>query len=122
MCLRTRQKEPLIAKEDIVAYKIAIKVGIIYYSYFQHFPYTLNADYEETEEGEITKIGDLYSIGNGWIHCYQDIPFHYTGTKILKCIIPKGTLYYIRITGDICSKRLIIVKEVRLVASKMMYG
>lgn len=122
MCLRTRQKEPLIAKEDIVAYKIAIKVGITYYSYFQHFPYTLNADYEETEEGEITKIGDLYSIGKGWIHCYQDLTFHCKGSKIIKCIIPKGTLYYIGINGDICSKRLIIVKEVRLVASRMMYG
>lgn len=122
MCLLSKQKEPLIAKEDIVAYKIAIKVGMMYYSYFQHFPYTLNADCEETEEEEITKIGDLYSIGKGWIHCYQDIKFHCKGTKLLKCIIPKGTLYYIGINGDICAKRLIIVKEVRLVASRAVCG
>lgn len=122
MCLLSKTEKPYIAKEDMVVYKVTIKVWKTYYSFFRDFPYNLNASYEETEEGEIKKGEEFYHIGKGWIHSYQntEVLSFFKCCNILKCIVPKGTLYYVGTDGDICSKRLIIVKEVRLVGQRII--
>ena len=119
MCLYSKTKIPLIAKEDITCYKIVCrplnsKVSK-YDSVCFNFPINKGLIYAEGEK-IILEYG-YYQIGEGYLHSYTSL-YHAKNTCfgynfILECIIPKGSEYFISKDGDeYASDKLIIGKKV----------
>lgn len=128
MCLTTRQICPLKAKRDITVYKI-LKInplGKLYTpcTYVEvKVGETMDASCQKTQEYSRKLVSTKHQllvkeIGGGMIHSYVDENFALVMTNwidykwaIVKCTIPKGTLYYISFNNtQICSKKLIINK------------
>lgn len=133
MCLRTKQICPLRARRDIVCYKIfrqGNRHDFIYTLYVHQ--YVL-----KPTEGNPTLMDDTNKplsilpvrnslhgraanrqIWGGMIHAFRteavarDYLIYSINRRVYKCIIPKGTLYYVGIQDDICAKRMLIVEEV----------
>lgn len=128
MCLISYISEPLVAKEDIVCYKVLHHLGDnCYVSPFRNMPYKINSvNYPETvfSESDI-KLTELYcySIGNGFLHCYRScgVPLSYYDFKqqiscplyLFECYIPKGAKYFINRNGtEVCADKL-FVKDIK---------
>lgn len=122
MCLITRNSIPIIAKKDIICYKIYNKTEEGYLS----SPYLgYIASMQNFTELEPNPIGSdhKYIINKGF-HSFKHLknakldvqfyPFLYTDNIIYKCIIPKGSKYYRGLFAgrvSYCSESLIL-KEV----------
>jgi hypothetical protein len=136
MCLRSKTNIPEIAKEDIVCYKIIERVSSNKYkSPYQGdeiiFNKTIIAS-KPTKKFNMMPTVDVdlktiigYYIGEGFIHAFIikenakcSVLNHYyflnfEGTTIVKCIIPKGSRYFISIDNvEICSDRMMITDEI----------
>lgn len=117
MCLISKQSEPYIAKTHIVIYKLVMKnPNGGYISPFRRYPYELNKVYEEVDN---LQENSSHTHSGGWFHSfrtYRRALLAYPHIKefiIVTGIIPKGTLYYLGMDGDICSKKIIIKKEIK---------
>lgn len=123
MCLFKKSFIPIIALKDIVVYKKVYKKcnGILI------TPITLDViEIGKTYKGKFCSldtfgtpsfspsfIKSLFSkeIDTGYIHsCVH--PKGAVLRKVIKCIIPKGTLYFIGNRGDIASRKLKYVEEI----------
>lgn len=52
-------------------------------------------------------------VDRGMIHAYTSKRRSMFAYRFrYKCIIPKGTLYYKGIGGDICAKKMLVIEEV----------
>ena len=103
MCLYTKWKKPKKAKKDIIVYKILDKDCV---SPYRGFKYNLGVKYDTDMESFNTPFD------NG---LYIDVGFHaFTSKRALlksslksriafKCIIPKGSSYYI----SSCKKEIV---------------
>lgn len=124
MCLITKQKEPLIAEEDIVVYKVFTSEDKSPYQEFDYTPY-IGKLLTDTAPEEVVYIKDFNGncieteVSSGFIHSYtkliKAIPIAnmYEGRKIRECIIPKGTRIFISEFGSqIASKSIIIGEEI----------
>ena len=127
MCLRSCFKEPFVAEKDLIVWKAVQERTDIYGNKKLLTPYM----YVEVDLGKelepwenIGWIGTLskekvsrYSYERGWIHgwiCPQISTPEIYGWKFIKSIIPKGTKFMVgHYLNDICSKKLIIGKEVQ---------
>lgn len=132
MCLITYWKKPKIAKKNIVCYKILEDKGLngLYSPHTQtKYSTGLNKAYGETiiYRGPILNHSifkrKTYMIERGMLHCcttegysfeylYKifNNPFYHH--IIYKCIIPKGTEYYISTDKkQICAKAIRLIKE-----------
>ncbi len=113
---------PIIAKEDIVCYKEVHK-SIIDGAYIT--PYTTTIVPIECIENrvpfkaKITKIfrffcdhvlGTSSIVKDGFIHVYT-YPPKWCPIKF-KCIIPKGTKYFIGLHYDLAAKEIIFLEEI----------
>lgn len=136
MCLVTFSRKPSIAEEDIVCYKLFCTYGAIRGFMFtsivnykvvipENSP-TIMDDTNKPVKIENVPIGSIsirekildkpaYGIRAGMIHAYRnsDLIQNYTFYKKFKCIIPKGTEYYIGLKEDICAKKLLIIEQVK---------
>lgn len=130
MCLYTKQICPQRARKDIVCYK-----KFYVWSSFLETRYRLYR-IVKPKENHPTLIDDTntrlhsrssiyrseegvrWQIWSGMIHAYKTKPVFrrsergYPKIGLYKCIIPKGTLYYVGIDNDICAKKMLIVEEV----------
>ena len=133
MCLVTFSRKPSIAEEDIVCYKYfctydAIK-GFIFTPFMNYKivvsenvptimddtnrPVKIEAIFNTYRRKILNK--PVYRISAGMIHAYinsnsiTELNFH----KTFKCIIPKGTEYYTGLNNDICTKKLLIIEQVK---------
>lgn len=127
MCLFTNRKTPYIAKEDIIIYKVVCtNSNGIYESFYARFPYKLGVEYEQHEDFTIEEVpflyyGTKYIISKGWFHSYIDY-FHtfmeynsiIKDVVIVKGIIPKGSEYYRGVGGEICSRKIKLIEEIKL--------
>lgn len=135
MCLCSKTNIPKIAKEDIVCYKIIERVSSNEYkSPYQGdeiiFNKTIIAS-KPTKKFNIMPTVDIdlktiieYHIGEGFIHAFiakEDariyVLSHYCffnmGAAIVRCIIPKGSRYFVNIKNtEICSDRMMITNEI----------
>ena len=121
MCLRTRNNEPLVAKEDIVCFKLLKNSKFLfffnrYYTPFQEVRVKLNQKLNAHGEEEIDIISPYYrDIGGGFIHAFRGLLVAKREKEdrwiIVKAIIPKGIRYYEGINGDICAKSMYITSE-----------
>lgn len=122
MCLAKLSMMPRIAKRDIVVYKIA---EYEYGTLFSPFQYNV-VKIGKTQEAEGLNKRELFLslfktyIDEGYIHAYRHLntarryAYVYTSThvkmKVIECIIPKGTLYFIGTGNEIASRKLSYVR------------
>ena len=118
MCLYTRDKQPRVAKRDIVVLKYLNQDGKRYESPCRGTPVTLgklmvaqpNTPYisyggKDLYDGEISKMG------GGVIHAKLSEGNEY-GNYCAKAIIPKGTEYWINPLGtEIAARQMLITEE-----------
>lgn len=116
MCLTVKlYQKPRKAKTDIEVYKLVEENDGNLVSFFQETPVKLG----ETYESELIKVGCSIHIG---LHSYaaldnaiDDAGLSSHTTHVVKCIIPKGALYYKGLfASDIAyaSNKIIYTKEI----------
>ena len=111
MCLVTSQSEPLIAKKDIVVYKCLIKQATTLVSPYIGFVYKLHTLYEASLGVTIYK--DVTVIAEGF-HAYYDKKksLHKWSNEVYKCIVPKGSTYYISSDNkEIVADKIVIKRK-----------
>lgn len=138
MCLRTKQKEPKIAQEDITCYKVLeicnpewevesgrkrkSKKTVFGSIYYPNFKWSIDKRYRSRLVIEPTHIENDYAVTKAF-HAYQTLEFaksYYktvsvTPCVIVRCIIPKGSKYYEGIHtvgGDGYASNQMVIKEI----------
>ena len=122
MCLTTSQKWPKVAWRPITTYKVVYSPD--YYPMFitlvQCFPILIGNTYKEALRNIFRsrkKFSKGYEIYCG-LHSYTNEDFSKSiarcyedhDTKVVECIIPRFSLYWIGIDNDIVSNKLKYVK------------
>lgn len=123
MCLYSEQKVPMVARENIVCYKILIPVNGKLVTPYRDFIFNTNVVTKDEAEEHIGEIFGKTEVSSGYFHSFttkervlEEIKVIQrkapkgTTIKVFKVIIPEGTLYYVGQRDDICSKALIIVE------------
>lgn len=118
MCLYIRDKQPRVAKRDIVVLKYLNQVGRRYESPCQGTPVTLGKLMVAQPDThyisyECRDLYDrkIYSIGGGVIHAKLSENDDYSN-YCAKAIIPKGTEYWINSFGtEIAARQMLITEE-----------
>ena len=126
---------PIIAKEDIVCFKVVKKFYPgVYVPYFRYTSTTMGYKIGETYKSDVVisyGYDGGYNAINEGLHCYDStakVKYSEDGIEIflngrecaklysydndpavLKCIIPKGTKYYKNKHGEIVTEKLIII-------------
>lgn len=111
MCLLTKQKEPLTAKEDITCYKVLIKQYKQYYAFYKSsFEYKFNQTYRLRKSlknnkhplrhgGSVTE--GFHSYTSMYNSLYHRLFRGQTKQKgdadlvLVECTIPKGAKYFV---------------------------
>ena len=119
MCLLTNNTHKYIAEKDIVCYKIVYLRDNKIISYWYDFIYELNRKYTTqvlqpifTKKGNICIEKGFHSYRNLGIakdYIYYDM-FNLLPEIIVKCIVPKGSEYYIN-NKEMVSNQIIIVER-----------
>lgn len=120
MCLYTRWKKPKTATKDIVVYKILSVYSTHLASPYMNFVYDLDMLYETKFTKTKGCSGRGYYIYAGF-HAYTskkiasntdlDCSFS-TYERIYKCVIPKGSTYYISSDDkEIVADKIIIKRK-----------
>lgn len=114
MCLFIKgSKIPKIAKNDIIVYKY---FSIYWLMKSNSLVSTIiGYDYGEFNYSKVIKAKGLNwkvikfilkgRVYGGFIHCYK-----YNNGGCIRCIIPKGTLYYEGSDGELCARKLFVYK------------
>lgn len=118
MCLLTNNIHKYIAEKDIVCYKIVNLRDKEIISYWFEFPYELNRKYTTQVLQPIFTKKDNIRIEKGF-HSYRTLGiakdyiyydmFNLLPEIIVKCIVPKGSEYYIN-SKEMVSNQIIIVE------------
>lgn len=129
MCLFKDKKfhpfnRPLIAEEDIVCYKILRQVCNTAYI----TPCTATLIPREYIQDKVPFKAEIINkaqfiwrhvlgfsdvVTDGFIHSLVNNPFPCFMYTTFKCIIPKGTKYFIGYEGDYASEQIIFVEELK---------
>lgn len=109
MCLIKTHDEPKIAQDDIEVWKVLTNKGLSpYYEYQYH--HGMN----KPDSQKMIPVEQQY-VDDGYLHAYRNkvkadkFLLDCMGTPwyiIHRMIIPKGTVYYEGIDGDICAECL----------------
>lgn len=116
MCLLTNNLHKYIAEKDIVCYKIVNLRDNKIISYWYDFPYELNSKYTTQVLQPIPVLNGDICIEKGF-HSYRNLDTAKEDTwlplteslVIVKCIVPKGSEYYIN-SKEMVSNQIIIVE------------
>lgn len=106
MCLTTSMRYPVVAKRDIVCYKMVMRTRGMrrgkYLSWFRGFEYRLGEEYREPKFEAVVdpdiRTGEG-NVNNGF-HSYADESFacrqedKFSHAVIIRCVIPEGARYY----------------------------
>lgn len=130
MCLYTKQICPLKARNDIVCYKKFYVWHSFLETIYKFYKIVKPKENYPTlmDDTDVRSCvfrstwrknkGSKYEIWGGMIHAFRTKPAlsakecRFPRIGVYKCIIPKGTLYYVGIDNDICAKKMLIVEEV----------
>ena len=131
MCMITATKRPIVAKEDLVCYKVVgIKkeTGEMISPYMAH-PLYMGSNKPSGCPRRKRLDSNLWMASGGWIHAFvnfrtadkrmkamdtniwKSISWNnppYNKLAIVKCVIPKGAKYMTGDIGDVCASELII--------------
>lgn len=125
MCLYTKQICPLRARKDIVCYKEVIHNDHLFITPFQGYvikddlPRKIQICDQKTIEiikSPFWQRSYRHMVFGGMFHAYAKLDRAMVSlitakphSVIIKCIIPKGTLYYKGVRGiEICARTLIL--------------
>ena len=116
MCLLTNNLHKYIAEKDIVCYKIVYLQGKEIISFWYDFIYELNRKYTTQVLQPIPAPYDNIRIEKGF-HSYRNLDTAkgdiwlslMESLTIVKCIVPKGSEYYIN-NKEMVSNQIIIVE------------
>lgn len=128
MCLITKQRESLIAEEDIVVYKVFTLEDKSPYQEFDYTPYigklfTDSADEKCIEFSDFCGNFVNLSVHGGFIHSFTNLRTAKIEKDFLsdnldkecfiirRCLIPKGTKYYCS-DNEVASKSIIIGNKI----------
>jgi hypothetical protein len=113
MCLATFQKEPYIAQKDIIVYKALFKSGKRILSPFREFPYILKKLYQTDFGITFSLTYNAPKLIHEGFHGYRNRKYAISRwIKVYKCIIPKGSQYYISSDQkEIVSDQIIIKRK-----------
>lgn len=135
MCLYTTNKEPFIAKEDIICYKILVKTKIpfMYKTPIVRtklikiplFQKTFKAKGSSKVYGIKIHWSGVWEVAEGYIHTYltaeaaisnvSHVIDEGEGCRIFKCIIPKGTKYFKSTESDtLASEKIVICNKIKV--------
>jgi hypothetical protein len=126
MCLYTQQKTAEIAQKNITVYKtvyITEQPELIISSVLKFFRYEIGLSYKEPRWDDRSKpfMPSLHKMVNYGFHSYVKYwdAFRICGTNkaVLKCVIPKGTKYFLGEDGT--GDRNYCSEELRVVAYKL---
>ena len=111
MCWSSRKLNEQVATKDITAYKVVIFNTIGCTSLFYKFNYEYNKLYTTSFTIQTFDFG--FHISEGF-HSYKTISQarklgRFYWEHIVKCIIPKGSHYYINNDDEIVSDKIIII-------------
>lgn len=99
MCLNVTNPEIQTAVEDIVVYKhLAKSISNEYLTSFRNFPIEIGKMYESNLfKQQDFSLGEIVEIGLHSFPFYEDAlkASKYLDETLVKCIIPKGSNYYI---------------------------
>ena len=129
MCLYTSMKYAKEAEEDIICYKVVersadLNAFLYYKSIWYDFIYKIGSRYHERSFCMCnTESATLYEIRYGF-HSYatlERLAFEFSkgwypnNYVVLKCVIPKGTLYFVSndIHTEYCSQDIMVISELR---------
>ncbi len=121
MCLVLNDATKHIATKDITTYKVVAITNETMHAIWQFFEYKCHKLYKLSVplctytlfNSDIVTINGFYSFDNwddAWnMHLYCVDKSRYT-TKIVKCVLPKGTEYYTT-NNTIVSNQIIIIEK-----------
>ena len=135
MCLVKNKKyhpfnRPLIAKEDIVCYKqLYINCQNILVTPIRKIPVPIKC-IQKNKRKRIPFKAEIFNkfkfilghvigfspvVTDGFIHTYSSVPSSYNlfRDRIFKCIIPKGTKYFVGEDGDYASEQIIFAEQLK---------
>lgn len=136
MCLVTKQKNPLIASEDITVYKLLTEgnysehqkfhydEGVLYETEIKnsnrHLFYDWNDEKEFKREKNIPidtpihKLNtyDVLWLGQGFHSSTSAKRFNNIIGTVHRCIIPKGSEYYLGWTELVISNKIVVYEEI----------
>lgn len=107
---------PLVAKKNITVYKILLRRHGFWLSPHQKFRYQEDFIYYITDEEPFSYSGGrgCWDVDRG-LHAYskysEAIIHRSFDRAIWKCIVPKGSLYYMGDRNEIVSNQLQIIEE-----------
>ena len=114
---------PRIALKNIIVYKILIKESnnLFFYTPITGDKIVIGKTYKGifrfSKYYPKSLIKSLFSkcIASGYIHSFKDKEYHSSNYNsiLVKCIIPKGTLYFIGKDDDIASRKLKYVEIIK---------
>jgi hypothetical protein len=95
MCLETKQKEPLIAEEDIPCWIVAHRIGSTLLSYYQECPITPKMRSRiENFNGEINRALHSFKSEKTAKRFMKEKRYCHPNIELVPCYIPKGAEYY----------------------------
>lgn len=111
MCWISIKLDKKVAEHDITVYKIVLPCTRGTKSLFYKFWYLFNVTYRGTLD--IKLVGSEYCITEGF-HSYNtksQVLFanQFYFKKIVKCILPKGAIYYVNDRGEVVSNQIRII-------------
>lgn len=131
MCLYKKSYIPRIALRDITTYKVVYNYSTsdedTFYTCYIDNPIKLNQTYtgkfEQFHIYGLLKSFFKENISDGFIHSYSEVHtaylckynfmcYHPYNYKIVECVIPAGTLYFIGRYNEIASRRLKYIKTI----------
>lgn len=122
MCLITKQKWPKIAWKPIITYKVVYTPDGFqpFLTLYQSFPIRIHNTYKETLWNILKNRRNL-TVGceiHQGIHSTIELSqakiiakcFKYYNTKVVECVIPRFSLYWVGADNDIVSNKLKYIK------------
>lgn len=118
MCLFTKQQEAKIANENIIVYKLLhCNNGVLRPPIFSSYIYKLRKlNSTNIELSPVLDLGyNVYQAFHAFTTIHNALTSSIVRNNVLlyKCVIPKGSEYYISVCGsEIASNKIIIKRKV----------
>ena len=112
MCLISSRCESVRADRDITCYKLVYPMNMDhkFRSQFQAFPYELGCTYMEVYFRKVNLTRHVYEGFHSFRTIEKAVSHSCPGMVMIKCVIPKGSWYYVSDENDqYCSDQIRIV-------------
>lgn len=112
MCLISSHHEAVRADRDIACYKLVYPENMDhkFRSQFQEFKYELGRTYQEDCFRRVNLTRHIYEGFHSYRTIREAVSHSCPGMVLIKCVIPKGSLYYVSENRDqYCSDTIRVV-------------